>query len=88
MYNILLQSTEIKKFNKLKCPSEETWAPLGREKKPSQVETGREEPERESGSGGRGVGGKPDLLLGEGKGLKLLRSNRKNRNRQPQEVGG
>jgi hypothetical protein len=29
--------------------------------------------------------GEPDLVLGEGKGLKPCR---KNRNRQPQEIGG
>ena len=28
-----IQSTELKKFNKLKCPSEDTSVPLGREKK-------------------------------------------------------
>ena len=35
-----IQSTELKKFNKLKGPSEDTSVPLGREKKQSQV--GRE----------------------------------------------
>jgi hypothetical protein len=66
------QSTDLKKINKLKCPSEDTSVPLGREKKAIT-----------SGEGGRGLrgkvdrggewwggGGKPDLVLGEGKGLK------------------
>ena len=57
--------------NKLKCPSEDASVPLGREKKAIT-----------SGKGGRDLGGKvsrvsvvgergePDLVLGEGKGLK------------------
>mgnify|MGYP006914893019 CR=1 FL=1 len=65
-----IQSTELKKVNKLKCPSEDASVPLGREKKAIT-----------SGEGGRDLGGKvdseelggrgePDLVLGEGKGLK------------------
>jgi hypothetical protein len=60
-------STEIKKLNKLKCPSEDSSVPLEREKKAIT-----------SGEGGRDLGGivdgrsnrgrrKPDLVLGEGK---------------------
>jgi hypothetical protein len=41
------QSTELKKVNKLKCPSEDTSVPLGREKKAIT-----------SGEGGRDLGGK------------------------------
>jgi hypothetical protein len=66
-----IQSTELKKVNKLKCPSEDTPVPLGREKK--AITSGEE--------GGRTSEGKwteegslrrvePDLVLGEEKGLK------------------
>jgi hypothetical protein len=76
-----IQSTELKKLNKLKCPSEGTSVPLGREKKAITNQEGeregerereREGPGRESGQGWWGVGGRgePDLILGEGKGLK------------------
>jgi hypothetical protein len=44
-----MQSTELKMLNKLKCPSEDTSVPLGREKK---VIT--------SGDEGRDLGGKVD----------------------------
>jgi hypothetical protein len=64
-----IHSTELKKVNKLKCPGEDTSVPLGREKKAIT-----------SGEGGRELGGKvegarrgrrkPDLVLGERKGLK------------------
>ena len=47
-----IQSTELKKVNKLKCPSEDASVPLGREKKAIT-----------SGEGGRDLGGKVD---GEG----------------------
>ena len=55
------------KANKLKCPSEDASVPLGREKKAIT-----------SGEGWKDLGGKvnwgggrePDLVLGEGKGLK------------------
>ena len=65
-----IQPTELKKVNKLKCPSEDTLVPLGREKKAIT-----------SGEKGRDLGGKwlqvgewagraePALVLGEGKGL-------------------
>ena len=68
MYRVpKIQSTELKKVNKLKCPSEDTSVPHGREKKAIT-----------SGEGGRDLGGKvdmrgrglPDLVLDEGKGLK------------------
>jgi hypothetical protein len=64
-----IQSIELNKVNKLKCPSEDATVPLGREKKANT-----------SGEGGRDLGGNvaggsggrkvPDLVLGEGKGLK------------------
>ena len=44
-----IQSTELKKVNKLKCPSEDASVPLGREKKAIT-----------SGEGGRDLGGKVD----------------------------
>jgi hypothetical protein len=44
-----IQSTELKKVNKLKCPIEHTSVPLGREKK--TITSGREGPGRESGQG-------------------------------------
>ena len=71
MYRIhKIQATGLKKFSKLKCPSEDASVPLEREKKAII-----------SGEGGRDLGGKvdrgpglgrgePDLVLGEGKGLK------------------
>jgi hypothetical protein len=71
-----IQSTELKKLSKLKGPSEDVPVPLGKEKKATMsVEGGREETGMESGLG-VGWGGvgwgrwEPDLLLGEGKGLK------------------
>jgi hypothetical protein len=61
MYRIpKVQSTELKKFNKLKGPSEDTSVPLGREKNQSQGGEGPRR-ERELGRGGH------DLVLGEGK---------------------
>jgi hypothetical protein len=65
-----IQSTELKKVNKLKSSSKDASVPLGREKKAIT-----------SGEGGRDLGGKvdggrnerggePDLVLGKGKGLK------------------
>ena len=63
------QSTELQKVNKLNGSSEDSPLPLGREKKGIT-----------SGEGGRDMGGKidrgleervePDMVLGEGKGLK------------------
>ena len=62
-----IQSTEFKKLNKLKCPSEDASVPLGREKKAiTHGERGRD-------LGGKVDGvrrGEPDLVLGERKGLK------------------
>ena len=67
-----IQSTELKKVNKLKCPSEDTSVPLGREKKAiTSGEGGRDLGEEMGGVGrSRGGRGEPDLVLGEGKGLK------------------
>ena len=73
-----IQSTELKKVNKLKGPSEDASVPLRREKKAITSGEGRREGERkgtrkepkEKWMGG-GVGrGKPDVVLSEGKGLK------------------
>ena len=62
-----IQSTELKKLNKLKYPSEDASVLLGREKRAiKKVERGRDL-ERKVGGGG---GVEPDLVLGEGKGLK------------------
>ena len=64
-----IEFTELKKFNKLKCPNEDASVPLRREKKAIiSGEGGRERPRRESGQGG-GVRarGEPDLVLGEKK---------------------
>jgi hypothetical protein len=61
-----MHSTELKKVNKLKCPSEDAPVPLGREKKAmTSGEGGRDL----GGKGGRGRG-EPDLVLGEEKGLR------------------
>ena len=68
-----IQSTELKKVNKLKGPSEDASVPLGREKKAiTSGERGKElggkvDWERSGRERGRG---EPDLVLGEGKGLK------------------
>ena len=49
-----IQSTELKKVNKLKCPNEDASVPLGREKKAIT-----------SGEGGRDLRGKVDGVAGE-----------------------
>ena len=49
------QSSELKKFNKLKCPSEDVLVPLGREKKALI-----------SGEGGRNLGGKVNKVGSSG----------------------
>jgi hypothetical protein len=60
-----IQSTELNKVNKLKCPGEDASVPLGREKK--TITSG----ERGKDLGGKvdrrrlGGRGKPDLVLGE-----------------------
>ena len=65
-----IQSTELKLVNKLKCPCEDTSVPLGREKK---AITSRKRGRNLGGKVG-GVGvverGEPDMVLGEGIGLK------------------
>ena len=66
-----IQSAELKKVNKLKSTIEDTSVPLGREKisiisREDGAHLGGKE-ERDRGSQGRS---KPDLLLGEEKGLK------------------
>ena len=66
-----IQSTELKKLNKLKCPSEDASVPLGREKKAiTSGEGGRDLGGKVDGGERDGGGGEPDLVLGEGKGLK------------------
>jgi len=58
-----VQVTELKKVNKLKCPSEDASVPLGREKKTITRGVGREGPEE-----GRVEGrGEHDQPLGGGK---------------------
>jgi hypothetical protein len=68
-----IQSTEFKKLNKLKCPSEGVSVPLGRENKTITSEEGeREGLWRECDRVGEAVVGRGEshLVLGEGKGLK------------------
>ena len=66
-----IQSTELKKVNKLKCPSEDASVPHGREKKAIiGGEGGREGGTWERKWAGEECRGGPDLVLGEGKGLK------------------
>jgi hypothetical protein len=67
-----IQSTELKKVNKLKCPSEDASVPLGRQKKAiTSGEGGTDLGGKVDREGVCGVGrGEPDLVLGEGKGLK------------------
>ena len=63
-----IQSTELKKINKLKWPSEDTSVPLGREKKAfTSGEGGKDLEGKLDQVAGRG---KHDLVLGNGKGLK------------------
>jgi hypothetical protein len=67
-----IQSTEFKKVNMLKCPSEGVSVPLGREIKAiSSEEGGKDLGGKVNGVGGvvGGGRGKYDLVLGEGKGL-------------------
>jgi hypothetical protein len=59
------------KLNKLKCPSEDASVPFGREKKViTSGEGGRDLGRKVDRVVGSGARGKPDLVLGEGKGLK------------------
>jgi hypothetical protein len=67
-----VQFTELKKLNKVKCPSKDASVPLEREKK--AITSG--EGERDLGRKvdgevcGGGWGKEPGMVLGEGKGLK------------------
>jgi hypothetical protein len=72
MYRIpKIQSTELKKLNKRKCPSEDASVPLGREKKAiTSREGGRNLRGKVEGVRSLWEKGKPDLLLGEGERLK------------------
>ena len=81
-----IQSTDLKKINKVKGPSEDASVSLGREKKA----TSRHE-------GGSHLGRKvdwiwerrnPNLVLDEEKKTEALRASKKNQNRQLWEVGG
>jgi hypothetical protein len=56
----MMQSTELKKFNNLKCPSEDASVPLGRQKKAIiRGERGKDLGGKVDGYGsGRGMGGK------------------------------
>jgi hypothetical protein len=67
-----IQSTELKKINNLKCPSEDASVPLGKEKKAiTRGERRRDLTWEGKWMDGRSWGrGEPDLVLGEGKGLK------------------
>jgi hypothetical protein len=66
-----IPSTELKKVNKLKCPSEEASVPLGREKKAiTSGEGGRDLGGKVDELGGRTGRGEPDLVLGKRKRLK------------------
>ena len=67
MYSLIpkIQSTELLKVNKLKCPSEDISVPLGREKKAITSGEGRKELEAKVDGGGVGRRGEPDLVLGE-----------------------
>jgi hypothetical protein len=64
-----IQSTELKKVNKLKGPSEEASVPLGREKKAITSWEGGAWERTVNGCGWE-ARGEPDLVLCEGKGLK------------------
>jgi hypothetical protein len=61
-----MQSTELKKVNKLKGLHKEASVPLGREWKAITSRGGRDLGGKVDGSGGRGRG-EPDLVLGEEK---------------------
>ena len=82
-----IKSTELKKLNKLKCPSADASVPLGREKK--AITSGEGGNGRVSGQG-RGTRGEKGTLSGIGsvKRTEALRASRKNVNRQPQEIVG
>jgi hypothetical protein len=71
-----IQSTEFKRLSKLKCPSEDASVLLGIEKK--AITSGEEGKDLGGKMVGVGFffgarGGKPDLVLSEGKGLKPQR---------------
>ena len=71
MYRIpRIQSTELKKVSKLKGPSEDASIPLGREKKAGRDHKWGGTWEGKWMGWGRGRE-EPDLVLTEGKGLKL-----------------
>jgi hypothetical protein len=63
-----IQSTKLRRVNKLKGPSEDVSVPLGREKK----EIIKREGGNWEGKSAEGGGGETDLVLGEGKELKPL----------------
>jgi hypothetical protein len=80
-------STEIKKVNRLKCPSENTSIPFGSDKK--VIKSGEGGTWKEKWTG-RGSWGKRGIWagIGWGKSTEALKASRKNWNRQPQEIGG
>jgi hypothetical protein len=55
-----IQSTELKKFNKLKCPSEDASVPLGREKK--AIRSGEGGKELEEKVDGGNYGGQGNMI--------------------------
>jgi hypothetical protein len=76
-FPVLLSIGFIVKLNKQKCSSEDASVPLGRDKKAVISGEGKRvlRGKVDGGVGGRGEwegvgGGEPDLVLGEGKGLK------------------
>jgi hypothetical protein len=62
-----IQPTELKKVNKLKCPSEDTLVPLGREKKAITSGEGEREGWREGGMEGRREGRREEGREGTGR---------------------
>jgi hypothetical protein len=67
-----IPSTETKKVNKLKYPSEDASVLLGREKKAIISREGGKDLGGKDAGGGGGRVGEPDQVLGKGKGLKPL----------------
>ena len=82
-----IQTTELKKVNKLKGPSKDASIPLGRVKKAIMGwRTGCQREGRiwEEQGTGRGRG---NMIRYWGDRIEVLKASRKNRNRKPWEVG-
>jgi hypothetical protein len=82
-----VHSTEVKKINKEKAPTEDASIPLEREKKRITGGREREGPDWETGEGGGGEKGEHDQVWGQGDRRKALNASRMNGNRQPRGVG-